>query len=69
MLIAVSTVMDTVEHVRRYVAGNLAGGADHVVVFLDRPRGAGQAEVAEFLDAHPQATCVRAGVEIGRAHV
>ncbi|GAA4113330.1 hypothetical protein GCM10022215_10470 [Nocardioides fonticola] len=63
MLIAVSTVMDTVEHVRRHVAGNLAGGADHVVVFLDRPRGAGQAEVAAFLDEHPHATGVRAGVD------
>lgn len=61
MLIAVSTVMDTVEHMRRYVAGNLAGGVDHVVVFLDRPRGAGQAEVAAFLDEHPRATCVWAG--------
>lgn len=62
MLIAVSTVMDTVEHVRRYVEGNLAGGVDHVVVFLDRPKGAGQAEVADYLEAHPHATCVRAGV-------
>lgn len=63
MLIAVSTVMDTVDHVRRYVTGNLAGGVDHVVVFLDRPKGAGQAEVAAFLDGHPHATCVRAGVD------
>ena len=58
---AVSTVMDNPEHVRRYVEGNLAGGVDHLVVFLDKPRGPRQDEVAAYLDAQPAVTCVRAG--------
>lgn len=61
MLIAASTVKDTLPHVRRFVAGNLAGGLDHLVVFLDQPGAPGQAEVADFLEAHPHVTCVRAG--------
>lgn len=61
MLIAASTVKDTLSHVRRFVTGNLAGGLDHLVVFLDQPGAPEQAEVAEFLDAHPHVTCVRAG--------
>ena len=60
-LVAVSTIMDSPEHVRRYVEGNLAGGVDHLVVFLDKPRGARQDEVAAYLEAHPAVTCVRAG--------
>lgn len=61
MLIGVSTIKDTLPHVRRFVSGNLAGGLDHLVVFLDQPVAPGQAEVAEFLDDLPQVTCVRAG--------
>ena len=61
MLIGVSTIKDTLPHVRRFVAGNLAGGLDHLVVFLDQPRAPGQDEVATYLDAHPAVTCVRAG--------
>ena len=61
MLIAASTVKDTVPHVERFVSGNLAGGLDHLVVFLDQPGAPEQAEVAEFLDAHEHVTCVRAG--------
>ncbi|CAB4692234.1 MAG: hypothetical protein F2667_02585 [Actinobacteria bacterium] len=61
MLFTASTVMDTLEHVRRHVEGNLAGGVDHVVVFLDKPEAPGQAEVAAYLDAQPAATGVRAG--------
>ncbi|WP_323791204.1 hypothetical protein [Nocardioides sp.] len=61
MLIAASTVKDTLPHVRRFVAGNLAGGLDHLVVFLDQPGAPGQDEVAAFLDAHPHVTCVKAG--------
>ncbi|WP_182524001.1 hypothetical protein [Nocardioides dongkuii] len=56
-----STVMDSPEHVRRYVEGNLAGGVDHLVVFLDKPSGPRQDEVADYLDGHPAVTCVRAG--------
>ncbi|CAN5325219.1 hypothetical protein BH09ACT12_BH09ACT12_18510 [soil metagenome] len=61
MLIAASTVKDTLPHVRRLVAGNLAGGLDHLVVFLDQPGAPEQDAVAAFLDAHPHVTCVRAG--------
>lgn len=61
MLIAVSTVMDSPAHVRRYVEGNLAGGVDHLIVFLDKPSGPEQDAVAAYLDQHPAVTCVRAG--------
>ncbi|MGA8848145.1 MAG: hypothetical protein WB471_16140 [Nocardioides sp.] len=61
MLIGVSTIKDTLPHVARFVAGNLAGGLDHLVVFLDQPRAPGQGEVADYLDTQPAVTCVRAG--------
>ena len=61
MLIAATTVKDTLAHVRRFVAGNLAGGLDHLVVFLDAPGAPEQAEVAEVLEAHPHVSCVKAG--------
>lgn len=61
MLFGVSTVKDTLPHVQRFVAGNLAGGLDHLVVFLDQPGADGQGEVADYLDAHAHVTCVRAG--------
>jgi hypothetical protein len=61
LVFAASTVMDSPEHVRRYVEGNLAGGVDHLVVFLDKPNGPRQDEVAAYLDGHPAVTCVRAG--------
>jgi hypothetical protein len=55
MLFTVSTVKDTLPNVQRFVAGNLAGGADHLFVFLD----AADAEVRAWLDEHPGVTCVR----------
>lgn len=55
MLFTASTVKDTLPHVQRFVAGNLAGGVDHLFVFLD----AADAEVRGYLDAHPRVTCVR----------
>jgi len=61
VLVGATTLLDTLPHVQRFVSGNLAGGLDHLVVFLDRPAAEGQDEVAAFLDAHPQVTCVRAG--------
>lgn len=63
VLVGVATVLDTLPHVQRFVTGNLRGGLDHLVVFLDRPGAEGQAEVAAYLDAHPHVTCVRAGRE------
>lgn len=55
MLFTASTVKDTLPNLQRFVEGNLAGGADHLVVFLD----AGDPEVRDYLDAHPHVTCVR----------
>lgn len=37
MIATVSTVKDTLANVQRFVTGNLAGGVDHMVVFLDAP--------------------------------
>lgn len=61
VLVGATTVLDTLPHVQRFVSGNLAGGLDHLVVFLDKPGADGQEEVAAFLDAHPHVTVVRAG--------
>ncbi|MAO80619.1 hypothetical protein [uncultured Nocardioides sp.] len=60
-LIAVSTIKDSPDHVRRYVEGNLAGGVDHLVVFLDAPSEEGQDEVLAQLAEHPRVSVVRAG--------
>lgn len=60
-LVAASTVKDSLEHVRRYVEGNLAGGVDHLVVFLDAPSDEGQGEVLAHLEQHPRVSVVRAG--------
>lgn len=60
-LVAASTIKDSPEHVRRYVEGNLAGGVDHLVVFLDAPSDEGQGEVLAYLEQHPRVTPVRAG--------
>lgn len=61
MLLTVSTVMDELSNVRRFVAGNLAGGVDHMVVVLDAPTAEGQTEVAAWLEGRPQVTCIPAG--------
>lgn len=37
MVVTVSTVKDTLANVQRFVNGNLAGGADHMFIFLDEP--------------------------------
>jgi hypothetical protein len=58
LVVLASTVKDTLANVQRYVDGNLAGGADHLVVFLDAPADPGTPPVREFLDAHPHVTCV-----------
>jgi len=57
MLFTASTVKDTLPHLRRFVTGNLAGGADHLVVFVDDPGGTDPDAVA-FLEAHDDVTCV-----------
>ena len=58
MLFTVSTAKDTRANLERFVARNLAGGADHVVVFLDAPAAPGAAEAREFLEGHPHVTCI-----------
>ncbi len=58
LVVLASTVKDTLANVERYVDGNLAGGADHLVVFLDAPDDPATPEVRAFLDAHPHVTCV-----------
>lgn len=55
MLVVVGTVKDTLANVERFVRRNLAGGMDHVLVFLDDD----QPDVEAFLRAHPHATPVR----------
>ncbi|MGI8521725.1 MAG: glycosyltransferase family 2 protein [Nocardioides sp.] len=58
MRFSVSTVKDTPENVERFVAGNLAGGIDHLVVFLDDPDDPATSAVRTLLDAHDHVTCV-----------
>lgn len=58
MLVTASTVLDTPDNLRRFVADNLASGVDHMVVFLDAPGAAGQAEARAHLEAHPHVTLV-----------
>ncbi|HWJ81979.1 MAG TPA: glycosyltransferase family 2 protein [Nocardioides sp.] len=59
LVCAVSTVKDTLPRLQQYVARNLAGGVDHLFVFLD----AGDREVRTWLEAHPHVTCVRTDKE------
>lgn len=61
MVVTVSTVWEELGLVERWVQHNLASGVDHMLVFLDRPHQPGQAEVREFLEAHPHVTVVAAG--------
>jgi hypothetical protein len=58
LVVVASTVKDTLGNVQRYVDGNLAGGADHLVVFLDAPEDPATPEVRALLEAHPHVTCV-----------
>ncbi|NHA00208.1 hypothetical protein G5V59_08920 [Nocardioides sp. W3-2-3] len=54
MIATVSTVKDTLANVQRFVRGNLAGGVDHMVVFLDGP----DAEVEAWLADQEHVTCL-----------
>jgi len=58
MLFTASTLKDSPENVRFFVAANLASGVDHMFVFLDKPREPEQQEVAALLADHPQVTCI-----------
>lgn len=59
MLFTVSTVLDTLPNVERWVRANRAMGVDHMIVFLDAPRSPGQPEVHDFLDRRPEVSVVR----------
>jgi len=61
MLFTATTLRDSPDNVRFFVAANLASGVDHMFVFLDAPREPGQQEVADFLGAHDRVTCLRTG--------
>jgi len=63
MLITASTVKDTLPNVQRFVGGNLAGGVDHMVVFLDAPGAEDQREVSAWLEEQPHVTTVRTNKE------
>jgi hypothetical protein len=54
VLFTVSTVKDSRANVERFLARNLAAGADHMLVFLDAP----DPEVEELLEAHEHVTHV-----------
>ena len=54
MILTVTTLKDTLPNVQRFVAGNLAGGIDHLVIFLDAP----DPEVESWLGTQPQVTAV-----------
>ena len=54
MIVAVSTVKDTVGNVEKFVRRNLAGGVDHLIVFLDGD----QPDVEASLRGSPFVTCV-----------
>ena len=58
MLFTASTVKDSPENVRFFVAANLASGVDHMLVFLDAPGESDQKEVAASLADHPHVTCI-----------
>ena len=60
MIFTASTVRDTLENLQRFVAGNLAGGVDHLFVFLDAPSET-DPDVRAFLDEHAGVTCVPTG--------
>ncbi len=59
MIATVSTVKDTLANVQRFVAGNLAGGVDHMVIFLDAP----DAEVEAWLATQSHVSTVVADQE------
>ncbi len=54
MIVTVSTVKDSVTNLQRFVERNLAGGVDHLVVFLDEPDAAAEG----YLAGHPHVTHV-----------
>ena len=54
-----TTLKDSAANVEKWVRRNLAGGIDHMIVFVDGP----QPEVEALLDAHPDVSAVHADTE------
>jgi len=54
VIVTVTTLKDRLANVQRFVRANLAGGVDHMVVFLDAPDD----EVQPWLAARPEVTTV-----------
>ncbi|HEY3528643.1 MAG TPA: glycosyltransferase family 2 protein [Nocardioides sp.] len=59
MILSVTTLKDSAANVEKWVRRNLAGGIDHMVVFLDGP----QPEVEALLEGHPHVTAVMADAD------
>ncbi|MEI5672402.1 MULTISPECIES: glycosyltransferase family 2 protein [unclassified Nocardioides] len=57
MILSVTTLKDRLANVQRFVRGNLAGGVDHLVVFLDDAPGP-EDEVRAWLESRPEVTVV-----------
>jgi Glycosyl transferase family 2 len=56
VILSITTLKDSAANVEKWVRRNLAGGIDHMIVFLDAP----QPEVEALLADRPQVTAVRA---------
>jgi hypothetical protein len=54
VIVTVTTLKDRLANVQRFVRGNLAGGVDHMIVFLDAPDD----EVQPWLESRPEVTVV-----------
>lgn len=58
MKFAVSTVKDTAANVDKFVSRNLAGGIDHLVIFLDDPADPETPQIRARLEDDEHVTCV-----------
>lgn len=54
MIVTVTTLKDRLSNVQRFVRGNLAGGVDHMIIFLD----AADDEVETWLATRPEVTAM-----------
>ncbi|MGA8255108.1 MAG: glycosyltransferase family 2 protein [Nocardioides sp.] len=59
MILTASTVKDSLSNLEQFVARNLAGGVDHLVIFVDD----GDTKLAARLNRHPHVTAVATGEE------
>ena len=59
VILSMTTLKDRPANVEKWLRRNLAGGIDHMIVYLDGP----QPEVEALLEAHPHVTAVHADAE------